>query len=44
MSLLDTARLRKEARYLFWGWTILSSIAATIGGVVGWISIENDRT
>lgn len=28
----------------FWAWTILASAAATLGGVIGWISIENDRT
>jgi hypothetical protein len=39
-----TAERRRLLRMAFWAWTIIASAAATAGGVIGWIGIDNDRT
>lgn len=41
MSLLTTS-VRRHARYLFWGWTFLSSVGATAGAIYGWMQVDND--
>lgn len=37
-------RLKREARYLLWGWTVLVCVVGTVGGIIGWVEIDNDRT
>lgn len=33
---------RQALKRIFWAWTILASTAATIGGIIGLLSREND--
>lgn len=35
-------RLRRELPRTFWAWTILASGAATLGGLLGWLNVDND--
>lgn len=36
-------RLARELKHLAIGWSILCSAAATIGGIIGWVSWEADQ-
>jgi hypothetical protein len=39
----NRGRLMQEAKRLAIGWSVLCAIGATIGGVIGWVSWENDH-
>lgn len=36
------AATRRTLKRVFWAWTFLASAAATVGAVIGWVSLEND--
>lgn len=38
------AQTRRTLRRLLFGYCALASAFGTIGGLIGWISVENDRT
>jgi hypothetical protein len=41
--LRNRGRLLNKAKRLALGWSILCAAGATIGGIVGWVSWDDDR-